>query len=155
MICPASPGTVPDTDRRAETTVLGAALRLRNQCVAVLHALDAVGKTAGLSATQMFALQVLAERGECTIVELARELRHDAGAATRMLVSMEAKDLILRRRTPDNRRVVLVDMTPAGRTALARFALLLARGGQPARRSAHGRAEPCGSPVDQPPRSKI
>lgn len=59
-------------------------------------------------------------RGEClTVAALAREQALDPGAMTRALDRLEAKGLIKRVRSVADRRVVQIELTPAGRDAAA------------------------------------
>lgn len=52
-----------------------------------------------------------------TAAELARECQLDAGAMTRMLDRLEAKDLLRRVRSSEDRRVVNLELTADGRRA--------------------------------------
>jgi DNA-binding MarR family transcriptional regulator len=54
-------------------------------------------------------------------VQLCKDLSYDAGAMTRMLDRLEAKGLIIRRRCPDDRRCVKLELSEAGRTALPKL----------------------------------
>lgn len=59
-------------------------------------------------------------RGEClTVAALARDQSLDPGAMTRALDRLEAKGLIRRVRSVADRRVVQIELTPAGRDAAA------------------------------------
>lgn len=49
-----------------------------------------------------------------TVAELARCCDHDAGSMTRLLDRLEAKELCQRVRSTDDRRVVNIELTPAG-----------------------------------------
>jgi DNA-binding MarR family transcriptional regulator len=54
--------------------------------------------------------------GECaTVAELARALQSDPGAMTRALDRLEAKGLVARVRSSEDRRVVNLELTDAGR----------------------------------------
>jgi DNA-binding MarR family transcriptional regulator len=52
-----------------------------------------------------------------TVAELARQCNLDAGAMTRLLDRLEAKGLCRRVRSETDRRVVNIELTPAGRKA--------------------------------------
>jgi DNA-binding MarR family transcriptional regulator len=52
-----------------------------------------------------------------TVAELARELQMDAGAMTRLLDRLEKKGLCKRVRSTEDRRVVMVELTPDGEAA--------------------------------------
>jgi DNA-binding MarR family transcriptional regulator len=55
--------------------------------------------------------------GECaTVAELARTLQSDPGAMTRALDRLEAKGLVARTRSIEDRRVVNLELTEAGRS---------------------------------------
>ena len=54
-----------------------------------------------------------------TVAEVARECHLDAGATTRMLDRLEAKGLCKRVRSDSDRRVVNIELTPAGHKAAA------------------------------------
>jgi DNA-binding MarR family transcriptional regulator len=75
-----------------------------------------------ISAAQYVVISVLA-KSECTdsVAQLCKDLPYDAGAMTRMLDRLEAKGLISRRRCPDDRRVVKLELTEAGRAALPKM----------------------------------
>ncbi|HEX7637471.1 MAG TPA: MarR family transcriptional regulator [Burkholderiaceae bacterium] len=58
--------------------------------------------------------------GECgTVAELARKLQSDPGAMTRALDRLEAKGLVARVRSSEDRRVVNLELTDAGRELAA------------------------------------
>lgn len=52
-----------------------------------------------------------------TVAELARECKLDAGAMTRLLDRLEAKGLVARVRSSEDRRVVNLELTPDGKAA--------------------------------------
>jgi DNA-binding MarR family transcriptional regulator len=54
-----------------------------------------------------------------TVAELARQCHLDGGAMTRLLDRLEAKGLCRRVRSVADRRVVNIELTPAGRVAAA------------------------------------
>jgi len=61
-----------------------------------------------------------------TVAELARWLNVDAGAMTRLLDRLEKKGLCRRVRSTEDRRVVRVELTPAGHKAIAEVPAVLA-----------------------------
>ena len=61
-----------------------------------------------------------------TVAALARELEVDAGAITRSLDRLEAKGLVRRERSTEDRRVVLLALTDAGREVAAKVPGVLA-----------------------------
>jgi DNA-binding MarR family transcriptional regulator len=50
-----------------------------------------------------------------TTAALCQELRHDSGAMTRLIDQLEERGLIGRRRQTADRRIVDLELTPAGR----------------------------------------
>jgi DNA-binding MarR family transcriptional regulator len=65
--------------------------------------------------------------GECgTVAELARTLQSDPGAMTRALDRLEAKGLVARVRSCEDRRVVNLELTEAGREVAAVVPAVLA-----------------------------
>lgn len=64
--------------------------------------------------------------GPSTVVELARWLHVDAGSMTRLLDRLERKNLCKRVRSTTDRRVVQVELTPAGEAAIAEVPAVLA-----------------------------
>src|ERR1700678_2808074 len=75
-----------------------------------------------ISAAQYVVISVLA-KSKCvdSATQLCRDLSYDAGAMTRMIDRLEAKGLINRRRCPDDRRLVKLELTDAGRAALPKM----------------------------------
>jgi DNA-binding MarR family transcriptional regulator len=73
----------------------------------------------GLSDAQWKPLFMLVQQRASTVAELARECGMDPGAMTRLLDRLEAKALVQRVRCTDDRRVVRLAITPAGREAVA------------------------------------
>lgn len=64
--------------------------------------------------------------GRCSVAELARWLQVDAGAMTRLLDRLERKGLCRRVRSTADRRVVQIELTPEGETAIAGVPAVLA-----------------------------
>lgn len=62
-----------------------------------------------------------------TVAELARECELDAGAMTRLLDRIEAKGLCRRVRSSEDRRVVNLELTPAGLEAAKQIPTVLCR----------------------------
>ncbi len=71
----------------------------------------------GLTNAQWLPLYKLHLGVASTVAELARECDHDAGSMTRLLDRLEAKKLCRRLRSSDDRRVVNLELTEAGRAA--------------------------------------
>jgi DNA-binding MarR family transcriptional regulator len=64
---------------------------------------------------QWMPLFLLLKGGAATVATLARDLNVDPGAATRMLDRLEKKGFVCRCRSTEDRRVVNVSLTDAGR----------------------------------------
>jgi DNA-binding MarR family transcriptional regulator len=73
-----------------------------------------------ISAAQYVVISVIAKSkcGPDSATQLCKDLSYDAGAMTRMIDRLEAKGLISRRRCPDDRRLVKLELTEAGHAAL-------------------------------------
>lgn len=71
----------------------------------------------GLTNAQWMPLMKLHMGHAAAVAELARTCEMDAGAMTRLLDRLEAKGLVRRVRSPDDRRVVNLELTPEGREA--------------------------------------
>lgn len=80
----------------------------------------------GLTSAQWGPLLRLRMAGPCTVVELARWLQVDAGAMTRLLDRLDKKKLCKRVRSSEDRRVVMVELTPQGEAAIAKVPAVLA-----------------------------
>ncbi len=65
-------------------------------------------------------LMILTERGDTAAV-LARGMECDTGSMTRMLDRLEAKGLIVRTRSTDDRRRVQLDLTTSGKRLAERL----------------------------------
>ena len=75
----------------------------------------------GLTNAQWVPLYKLYLGHGSTAAELARECQLDAGAMTRMLDRLEAKGLVRRARSSEDRRVVNLELTDEGRDAAGRI----------------------------------
>jgi DNA-binding MarR family transcriptional regulator len=80
----------------------------------------------GLTEAQWKPLWYLHSGRAGNAIELAREMDVDAGAITRLLDRLEAKGLVERLRSAEDRRVVHLRLTPAGVAAAARVPHVLA-----------------------------
>lgn len=79
-----------------------------------------------LTAAQWLPLWQLARDGACSAQQLARDVDIDAGAATRLVGRLVAKGLVERQRAPSDRRVVMLQLTPAGQAVAAHIPQALA-----------------------------
>lgn len=80
----------------------------------------------GLTSAQWKPLWMLETGKGSTAQELTCLMNSDAGATTRMLDRLEAKGLITRERSADDRRVVQLKLTDAGREAVRDVPYVLA-----------------------------
>jgi DNA-binding MarR family transcriptional regulator len=67
-----------------------------------------------LSLSQWISLKMIRDGIAPTIGELARYLGHSSGATTRLVDQLEERGLITRNRSNEDRRVVALEITPAG-----------------------------------------
>ena len=77
-------------------------------------------RATGLPGAQLWALHEVASVNGSTVGELAARLRMHQTTVTNLLNRLEAQELVLRERSPHDRRVVHIRITPAGRKALRR-----------------------------------
>jgi MarR family 2-MHQ and catechol resistance regulon transcriptional repressor len=69
----------------------------------------------GFTATQLGVLEAILHRGPLTQRDLGRKVLTSAGNLTDVIDKLEARGLVARTRSRADRRVVHVDLTPAGR----------------------------------------
>jgi DNA-binding MarR family transcriptional regulator len=81
----------------------------------------------GLTNAQWVPLLKLYMGRASTVAELARTCELDAGSMTRLLDRLEAKQLCRRVRSSDDRRVVNLELTDAGRAAAQEIPAILSR----------------------------
>ncbi len=81
----------------------------------------------GLTNAQWLPLFKLYMGMASTVAELARECDLDAGSMTRLLDRLEAKQLCRRVRSSDDRRVVNLELTDAGRDAASKIPEIVCR----------------------------
>lgn len=87
---------------------------MRRVTMSIAHGVDQRLESVGLTNAQWVPLLKLHLGRAVTVAELARECEVDAGAMTRMLDRLEAKQLIRRVRSTDDRRVVNLELTEEG-----------------------------------------
>jgi DNA-binding MarR family transcriptional regulator len=99
--------------------------RTRAQLLAVLDAELARDEFLGpleVTSAQFVVIVNLAGReGATSASELCKGISYDAGAMTRMLDRLEVKGLVRRTRSPDDRRLVNLELTQAGKDAYPRM----------------------------------
>jgi DNA-binding MarR family transcriptional regulator len=74
-----------------------------------------------LSAAQFAVIASLAGEERKSASDLCKGISYDAGAMTRMLDRLEGKGLIRRHRSPEDRRLVHLELTDEGRAAYPRM----------------------------------
>lgn len=72
---------------------------------------------ADISFTEWLVLRHLTVKPPMTAIELARHLLYDPGALTRLLDRLERRGYVRRARHPQDRRALLIEMTPQGKAA--------------------------------------
>ncbi len=72
----------------------------------------------GFTLQQWVVLMYLRDGLAVTTADMCRDLHHDSGAMTRLVDQLEARKLIERRRSADDRRVVELSLTEAGAKVL-------------------------------------
>jgi DNA-binding MarR family transcriptional regulator len=87
----------------------------------ILMEMDAALKEVDISSQQMGILLLLKQQTASTPFELSKTLGTDTGLMTRMLDKLETKGLIVRSRDAEDRRVVNLTLTGAGRAVAARI----------------------------------
>ncbi len=79
---------------------------------------EALFEREDVSFSQWRVLMCLRDGLASTCADISRELSHDKGSMTRLIDQLEERGLLTRRRDAEDRRVVFLDMTPAGRAAV-------------------------------------
>jgi DNA-binding MarR family transcriptional regulator len=87
----------------------------------MLSKLDGELQPFGITGMQYATLKCLADGSAETSSDLCRLLHYDAGSMTRLVDRLEEKELIRRERSQDDRRVVSLRVTSAGRALLPRL----------------------------------
>lgn len=72
----------------------------------------------GCTLQQWVVLMNLRDGLAITVADLCRDMHHDSGAMTRLIDQLESRGLIERRRKPEDRRVIELSITKAGRKVL-------------------------------------
>ena len=91
----------------------------------VAHEVERQLAHADLTNAQWVPLFKLFSGQASTVAELARVCQMDAGATTRLLDRLEAKGLCRRVRSEEDRRVVNIELTDAGRDAASEIPVVL------------------------------
>jgi DNA-binding MarR family transcriptional regulator len=99
---------------------------MKRVMLSIVHQADKRLASVDLTSAQWGPLLRMRELGQATVADLARWANTDAGAMTRLLDRLEKKGLCVRERSRDDRRVVLVSLTPEGEAAVANVPAVLA-----------------------------
>ncbi len=99
--------------------------RIRQLRVSMTRCVDVEMARHGLTDAQWGPLFLIAAGRSCTAAALAQELEVNAGAMTRTLDRLEKKGLLLRRRSANDRRLVMLELTEEGRRAAERIPAVL------------------------------
>lgn len=100
--------------------------QIRQLRLSMTRAVDAEMARHGLTDAQWGPLLLIAAGRGRTAAALAQELDVGAGAMTRTLDRLERKGLLVRRRSEEDRRLVILALTSAGQRAAARVPAVLA-----------------------------
>src|SRR5947207_15922339 len=111
--------TPPATDPAADVEYFLAACDALAQAVRRARGAPAQAGRDALTLSQYALLQSLLQRDSARVLELAADAGVTAPTATRILDVLERRGIVRRRRTPEDRRGVIVTATPAGRELLA------------------------------------
>lgn len=87
---------------------------------AVRQHFRAVEKACGVSGAQVWVMAILAERPGLRVTELARTLSIHQSTASNLLHKVEKAGLVKRTRSQRDQRVVELELTEAGATALSK-----------------------------------
>jgi DNA-binding MarR family transcriptional regulator len=110
------------SDNYQQATSIGFALNKARNLIAADF--DAVLKGLNIRAQHAGILMSLLRGAQSTPASLARHLGVDTGLMTRMLDRLESLGLLVRTRNTDDRRVVNLQLTSAGRATALRIAEL-------------------------------
>lgn len=115
-------GAAAETAAATENAQSGHLLYLVKQVEQAIRAhLDGLFRPLGLTTLQYTALSVLERRDGLTSAELARRSFVRPQTMHEMITGLDERGFIERRRDPDNRRVLLISLTPQGRAMLAAY----------------------------------
>jgi len=85
----------------------------------LIDQLEAAVEGSGLTATQWVVLMHLRDGLAINASDLCVQMRYDSGALTRMIDQLEARGLVHRERSREDRRAVQLRLTDAGRDTVA------------------------------------
>lgn len=89
----------------------------------ILRATDLYGRelkqAAGVTAVQFRALQIIAEKGQCTAKEISQRMRVSQATVTSLVDKLVRDGLVLREKSEQDRRQTNIHITKKGRKTLA------------------------------------
>ena len=85
----------------------------------LIDQLESAVAGSGITATQWVVLMHLRDGLAINASDLCAQLRHDSGALTRVIDQLEARGLVLRERSREDRREVQLRLTDAGVATIA------------------------------------
>jgi DNA-binding MarR family transcriptional regulator len=108
-------------------SVLRLVNRVRTEALSALDqalASDPEVSALEVTAAQYLIIATLAHREADSAAQLCKSFSYDAGAMTRMVDRLEAKGLVQRRRCSDDRRLINLELTEAGRALFPKMKAL-------------------------------
>lgn len=112
---PADCGTVPGVDLDEEADAVTTAVLAASRLIVAISARALADIDDTLTLPQLRALVVLSDREPLKLAALAGTLAVNPSTAMRMIDRLEAAGTVDRQANPDNRREVVLRLTPAGR----------------------------------------
>ncbi len=117
----------PSSDAGSPTSEQSIGLLIKHVLASMSRMADRDMADVGLTVMQWRPLMLVHLGKADTAAELARLADVDTGAMTRTLDRLEAKGLLRRVRSTEDRRVIKLELTPLGRQAARRCPAILAR----------------------------
>lgn len=102
------------------TDIQGVVQSLRRITKAIHEFSKAVDREFGITGPQLWAMRTINEMGGCSAGDLAARLCVHPSTITGVIQRLEDKRLIDRQKRPDDRRAVVLTLTPAGKKLLER-----------------------------------
>ncbi len=81
--------------------------------------LEQITRAHDMTPAEFTMLSLVGSIGPCSSAEIARRASITPQAVTQQINQLEAKGMLLRRESPANRRINLIEATPAGRNTLS------------------------------------
>lgn len=102
-----------------DDTIPGVIDNLRRTIQALNESYKATEKETGLTSPQLWAIKLIANAAPIKVSELARGMFLHPATIVGIIDRLEAKGLVMRTRSTEDRRVVDLDLTPLGRELVA------------------------------------